>query len=73
MQDVPVGSGDISGMCLTTAIIVRAYQSSSKLGCSRMHTFLAPVDSQAAILIDVALRFSCSAGLARADFRTRTP
>jgi len=27
-----------------------------------MHTFLAPVDSQAAILIGVAPRFSCYAG-----------
>jgi hypothetical protein len=44
MQEVPVGPGDISGMCLTTAIIVRAYQSSSKPVCSRMLTLTVAVE-----------------------------
>src|ERR1700730_17033059 len=37
-QEVPVGSGDVSGMCLTTDISTRAYQARSRPVCSRMLT-----------------------------------
>jgi hypothetical protein len=42
-QEVPVGSGDVSGMCLTTDIRTRAYQLRNRPVCSRMLTFLAAI------------------------------
>ncbi len=42
-QEVPVGSGDVSGMCLVTDIRARAYQFRSSPVFSKMLTFLATV------------------------------
>ena len=44
-QEVPVGPGVVSGMCLTTDIPVRAYQPRNRPVCSRMLTFLAAIGS----------------------------
>jgi hypothetical protein len=39
-QEVPVGSGDVSGMCLTTAIRISSLPTQDRPVCSRMITFL---------------------------------
>jgi hypothetical protein len=44
-QEVPVGPGVVSGMCLTTDIPIRAYQPGNGPVCSRMLTFLAAIGS----------------------------
>jgi hypothetical protein len=44
-QEVPVGPGVVSGMCLTTDIPVRGYQPRNRPVCSRMLTFLAAIGS----------------------------
>ena len=44
-QEVPVGSSDALGMCLTTDIRTRAYQARNRPVCSRMLTFLGAIGS----------------------------
>jgi hypothetical protein len=70
MQEVPVGPDDISGLCLTTATIVPAYQSSSSPICSRMLTFLATVEWSRRLLA-LLTRFAFS--VRRAAFWSRFP
>ncbi len=42
-QEVPVGSGDVSEMCLTTAIRISSLPTQDRPVCSRMITFLVAI------------------------------
>jgi hypothetical protein len=69
-QEVPVGPGDVSGMCLTTDIRIRAYQPRNRsvftflsgnwigyaMGCVPQTSLMALENSQAVVCGTVTLR-----------------